>query len=214
MLTTAWSDSPPSRADLDAWVETVTKHTTYVFAQCGVTVDVARAEVVAVPARYLRVVANDPESWAGLAPLGADPEAFNHGLRERLTDDVRTLFNYARRGLPDRTLAVVVVDRIAYYAAQEASLAGGLSFPPVIYDHPGDFPTSNGVLIGAGYARCGAMPSAVSPRVVAHELGHMLLNVAHHETQQPTNLMSKVHGPLLRPDQCETIRTNLATLYR
>lgn len=211
-ITTAWAQGSPARRDFDAWVEEASTGIERVFAQCGLRPNLLRAELARVPSRLLHVTANTPESWAGLAPAGKNSERFNYDLHERLTPEVRELFSYARRGLPDRALVVVVADQIDYFAAKQATRAGGLSFPPNVYHHADDFPLRNGVLLSGTYVGCGSLPKAPMTRVIAHELGHMLLNQAHHE-EDPRNLMGTVSGPELRPEQCAKIRANLQTLY-
>lgn len=212
LVTTAWSDTPPSRQAFDRWSGELLSATREVFGRCGVLVHVAHRELASVPAATLVVSANTPESWAGLAPEGEDAEQFNHALGERLTPEVSELFSFARRGLPDRALTITVVDQIHYYAARQRTRAGGLSFPPNVYHHRDDFPVRNGVLLSGTYTACGALPKQPPPRVVAHELGHMLLNQAHHEADSK-NLMGPVSGPELTPAQCERIRANLTTLF-
>lgn len=209
-LMTAWAPDTPMPEALDAWAAHVTQETRAVFAQCEVGVDVQRVQLAAAPT--LVVQATPPGSAGGLAPPGVDPARFNYEAGERLTPQVKKLFEFSRAGLQENVISIVVVDRIDMYVAGERSVAGALSFPPLAYHHTGDFPARNGVLVGAAYTRCGGLPSLPSPRVVAHELGHMVLNGAQHD-DDPKNLMSKVSGPELRAAQCELLRANLARLY-
>ncbi|MBM4361071.1 MAG: hypothetical protein FJ104_00200 [Deltaproteobacteria bacterium] len=129
-----------------------------------------------------------------------------------LDAEVGALLRHARRGLPDRAITVVTVDRIEAYAAGELTVAGALAFTPTLYHHPDDFPARNGVLVGSVYRRCGAVPGRPSPRAVAHELGHMALDVNHHE-EDTDNLMSRMLGRELTAEQCERMRQRIALLY-
>jgi hypothetical protein len=170
------------------------------------------AEVVAVPAARLSIVGNHVESWGGAAPEGEDPDAFNYALGERIPAPAAELFSFARRGAPDAAIAVVFVDEIHYWTNRALARAGGLSYPPVVYHQAEDFPARNTVLIASGYGQCGGLPILPHPRVVAHELGHMLLDTGQHATD-PEDLMSPMLGAAIAPQACERMRENLVRLY-
>jgi hypothetical protein len=209
-LMTSWAPDTPMPEALDAWAHHVTEDTRAVLAQCEVDIDVQRVQLAAAPS--LIVQANALGSSGGIAPPGVDAARFNYEAGERLTPQVKKLFEFSRAGLRENVISIVVVDRIDYFVSGEKSGAGALSFPPLAYHHSDDFPARNGVLIGASYDSCGALPSLPTTRVVAHELGHMLLNGAQHD-DDPSNLMSKVSGPKLRAEQCALLRANLSRLY-
>ncbi len=213
-VATAWPTSAKwtEQAALTAWVKRALAPTRRAFESCNIELDVVRAELAAVPSRLLTVVANGKNSWAGLAPEGEDPAAFNYDLGEKLTPEVTELFNFARRDLPNGTIGVVVIDRIDYYAAKKATVAGGLSFPPVVYHATEDFPARNGVLVATAYPKCGSLPSRLNDRVIAHELGHMLLDQPSHDTD-PKNLMNPQMGGELREEQCLRMRKNLRGIF-
>lgn len=191
MVSTAHGDAAVDANVFQAWVDAVTSKTSALLEQCGVSLDVRRAELVAVPSNDLVVTATAPDS-TGFAPVD--------GGREALMPQVDRLFRFARRALPADTLAVVAVDEIRYAVEQRPSVAGGLSFPPLAFDT--DQP---GVLIGVAYGRCGSVPELPHERVVAHELLHMLLNQPEHEGAV-ANLLSKQLGPSLTAAQCERLR--------
>ena len=214
VVTTAWPDGPLAfdRAAARAYLARIVQTTDDALAPCGVGLDLDRAEVLAVPARLLTIDGNAPDAWGGLAPPGVDADAFNYARGDRLPALVRELFDRARDGASRSAIAIVVVDDVYYHAAGKRTRAGGLSFPPLVYHHPDDFPLRNGVLVGTGYLRCGELPIALHPRVVAHELGHMLLDTAHHDADD-ANVMSPMLGPGLRPEQCARIRAAATTTY-
>mgnify|MGYP001552371548 CR=1 FL=1 len=208
-LLTSWAPDTPTPEALEAWAANVTRETRAVFAQCEVDVEVQRVQLAAAPS--LIVQANAAGSAGGIAPPGVDAAKFNYEAGERLTPEVKKLFEFSRAGLRENVISIVVLDRIDTFVAGEKSVAGALSFPPLAYHHTQDFPARNGVLLGAAYIGCGGLPSLPAPRVVAHELGHMVLNGAQHD-DDANNLMSKVAGPTLRPEQCALLRENLTRI--
>lgn len=189
----------------------VVRETEETLAPCGLGVRVEHAEVTHVPASSLSLVANREGAWGGMAPEGEDADAFNHAQNEPLTEPVRRLMAHARRHLSPGAIAIVVVDELSYYAAGERRAASGVSFPPVIFHRAEDIPLRNGVLIGGAYGGCGRAPVAVGPRVVAHELGHMLLDTGTHDAD-PDNLMSATAGARVRPAQCARMADGPARL--
>ncbi len=104
-----------------------------------------------------------------------------------------------------------VVEHITYYAEQELTEAGGLSFPPNVYHHADDYPLRNGVLLVGSYPAGDGLPVIPSETALAHELGHMLLNSGDHERDE-RNLMSG-WGTLLSSAQCGRMRHNLDRLF-
>lgn len=210
IATTRGRDIP--RDEALAWFGRIVSETDLVFAACGLALEVDWAKVIAVPESRLLVEGNLPGAWGGEAPAGEDPDAFNYALGERLPDPIRELFAFARLGAADRTIAVVVVDEIRYWVAGELARAGGLSYPPVVYHHRDDFPARNGVFVATGYSQCGGLPIFPHPRVVAHELGHMLLDTGQHRAEDDA-LMSPMLGSSLTESECRTMRTELERLY-
>lgn len=213
-VTTAWPRTGTWKHQdaFQQFVDRSIRDTRKIFDPCGVSLDVVRAELIAAPTRFLNIVANTPDSWAGLAPAGKDAAQFNYDLNERLVPDVAEVFGFARRGLPDGVISVVALDRIEYYAAKKRTVAGGLAFPPVLYHAENDFPARNGVLVASAYPTCGSLPARLNHRVIAHELGHMVLNLASHDPD-PKNLMHSATGTALRKEQCAKMREHLSTLF-
>lgn len=212
-VATAWPDgSPPfDRAEALGWLTGVVDEADEALAPCGLAL-AADARVFAVPAARLVVEGNSPGSWGGSAPAGVDADAFNYALDERVPADVAALFAIARDGARDGTIAVLFVDDLFYSTGGERRRAGGLAYPPVVYHDARDFPARNTVLVASGYVACGALPSAPAPRVVAHELGHMLIDTAVHASD-PFELMSEALGELVTAEQCARMREGLETLY-
>lgn len=214
VLSTAWPGRRLvfDRDDAIAWFSRVARDTDEVLVPCGITLTVGLAEVIAVPATRLSIVGNHAESWGGAAPEGEDPDAFNYALGERIPAPVAELFSFARRGAPDAAIAVLFVDEIHYWTDRTLARAGGLSYPPVVYHQAEDFPVRNTVLIASGYGQCGGLPILPHPRVVAHELGHMLLDTGQHASDSE-DLMSPMLGTAIAPEACERMRGNLVRLY-
>ncbi len=218
-LTVPQDGAPPrrpwSRADAEAVARAALSHTASIYAQCAVGLQLVAAEVIAVPLALQTVEGNHDDSWGGLAPARVrDADTFNYLRGERLAPEPRALFAL-RSALPDGALAVFVVDDITYHAAKVATRAGGLSFSPVVFHHPDDFPARNAILAAAAYAGLGEIPAQINGRTIAHELGHMLLNTGSHVSAEnggdPNNLM--LEGEELVPAQCEIIRRNASWLY-
>lgn len=182
-----------------------------ILAACELGLRVQAAAVVSAPAELLDVEGNEEGAWGGMAPEGEpDPDAFNHALNERLSPEPRALFEHARTSLSPGAIAIVVVDSITYWAGGEARLAGGLSFPPVVYHHEDDHPTRNGVLVAASYPGPGALPTRVNGLTIAHELGHMLLDTAQHSGPEDGLMQA---GDALTAEQCATMRETAAGIY-
>lgn len=180
-------------------------------APCALALRLETAQVVAAPPSLLDVEGNDPEAWGGTAPEGhEDPDAFNYALDERLAPEPTALFGYARNVLSPGAIAIVVVDRIVFWAAGSSEVVGGLAYPPVVYHHEDDHPERNGVLIAASYAGPGALPGRINGRTVAHELGHMLLDTAQHSSDDD-NLMKA--GTALTEEQCAQMRQAAGEIY-
>ncbi len=104
-----------------------------------------------------------------------------------------------------------MVEHITYYAEQELTAAGGLSFPPNVYHHADDYPLRNGVLLVGSYPAGDGLPVIPSETALAHEFGHMLLNSGDHERDERT-LMGG-WGTLLSSEQCGRMRHNLNRLF-
>jgi hypothetical protein len=214
VVATAWPDRALSfdRDDAVAWFSRIVNETAEALAPCGIALTVDRAEVIAVPEARLSIVGNKAGSWGGAAPEGSDPDAFNYTLDERIPASAAELFSFARRGAADGAIAVIFVDEIHYWTDRSLARAGGLSYPPVVYHQPEDFPARNVVLVASGYGKCGGLPIFPHPRVVAHELGHMLLDTGQHASD-PEDLMSSMLGSTLTPQACARMRQNLVRLY-
>jgi hypothetical protein len=182
-----------------------------ILAQCDLELRLEAAQVTTAPPTLLDVEGNDPDAWGGKAPEGTeDPDAFNYALDERLAPEPRALFEHARSQLAPGAIAVVVVDRITFWAAGTSEVAGGLAYPPVVYHHEGDHPERNGVLVAASYSGAGSLPGRINGRTIAHELGHMLLDTAQH-LGTDDNLMKA--GTSLTEAQCDEIRQSAVAIY-
>ena len=204
---TSWSAT-----DARDQIRRLVQSTNAILAPCTLHVAIETAQVVALPDRLLRIQGNTEGSWGGHPPAGTEnPELFNYEQNERLTGDVRALFAYGKQHTSPNTIAVFTVEHIRYYAERELTDAGGLSFPPNVYHHPDDYPFRNSVLLVGNYPPDDGLPTIASRTVLAHELGHMLLNTGDHE-RDTRNLMSG-WGTLLSPEQCERMRGNLDRLF-
>ena len=182
-----------------------------ILAACGIHLQVQAAEVAAVPEELLAVEGNAPGSWGGAAPPGeADADLFNYQQEDRLSEEPRALLPHGRSLLDDGAIAIWVVDEIVYHHAQQATVAGGLSYPPIVYHQPEDFPHRNAVLVASGYSGPGSLPSRLNGRTLAHELGHMLLDSGQHGGEAD-NLM--VSGSAVTEEQCTRMRLELDRLY-
>jgi len=207
---------PWTRADAEALAHETLAWTAEIYATCDIGLDFVAAEVIAVPEAMQTIEGNVTDSWGGRAPPGhSDPDSFNHARGERLAEEPRALFAMRSEGLADGVLAIFVVDDILYHAAQVPTPAGGLSFAPIVFHHPDDFPLRNAVLAAGAYGGLGQIPSRVNGRTIAHELGHMLLNTGTHENEDnagaPEALM--LEGDVLVEGECQTMRDNIAWLY-
>ncbi len=182
-----------------------------ILAQCGLHVQVMVAQVIALPARLLELQGNQEGSYGGHPPEGTEnPDLFDYQQNERLTAESLELFTYGKSVSPGNAIDAYTVRSIIYYANQQLTGAGGLSYPPNIYHHPDDYPYRNSVLLVPTYGACGDLPGAPGNRTLAHEIGHMLLNSGGHSTT-PGNLMA--NGTSITIEQCDVMRANLAALY-
>lgn len=201
-----WDRSDAARTIVEALTRTAS-----ILAVCDISLMLQAVHVVSVPSRYATVEGNAPTSWGGFAPASEpDPDTFNHGLDERVVEEPAALFGYAHRHIDDNAIAILVVDDILYHAAQVATPAGGLSFPPIVYHHPDDYPLRNGVLAAGAYGSDGEIPAKINGRTIAHELGHMLLDTAQHVGADDNLMLS---GDNLVPAQCALMAANIAALY-
>lgn len=185
--------------------------TSETLAQCEMHVEVETAQVIAIPAHLLDHQGNEEGSFGGHPPEGTpNPDLFDYQQNERLTADSRELFTYGKQHTSKNTIAAFTVSNIVYYANQQRDAAGGLSYPPNIYHHPDDYPYRNSVLLVPTYGACGELPGTVERRMLAHEIGHMLLNTGGHAGDDD-NLL--VNGAVLTPEQCATMHANLDALF-
>jgi hypothetical protein len=200
-------------ADARALLRELVEGADSILAPCDLYIAVEAAQLIALPNRLLRFQANDASSFGGHPPPGtADPELFTYRQDERLTEDARELFAYAKRDTSPNTIAVVTVGTVVYYAAREPTAAGGVSFPPNAFHHEGDYPLRNAVVIVPDYLPDRLLPARIAPGTLAHELGHMLLNSGVH-VPDPRNLMGERGGTLLSDAQCERMRDHNERLF-
>jgi len=176
------------------------RDTNDILEQCDLHVVMEAAQVIDLPPHLLTVQGNELGSWGGHPPDSiGDPDLVMYHENERLTSDTRELFAYGKRYTSQNVIAIFIVDDIEYYIGSERTGAAGLSFPPVVYHHPDDYPLRNAVL-----AR------NTAGQLIAHELGHMLLNTGDH-WGEGANLMLGATG--LTSDQCERMHENRERLF-
>jgi hypothetical protein len=180
-----------------------------VFKKCNMHLVIEAAQVIALPDHLLRIQGNQEGSWGGHPPREVEnKELFSYEQHERLTEDTRTLFGYGKRFTSPNAISIFTVEQIIYYAEQQRTAAGGLSYPPNGYHHPDDYPYRNSVLV---FAKAPFTDfAALISRRIAHELGHMLLNFGDHPTSDG-NLLNE--GMQVTQDQCGRMNRNLVDLY-
>jgi hypothetical protein len=178
------------------------EETNEIYAQCNLHLVMEVAQVIDLPPHLRTVQANEVGSWGGHSPdsLG-DPDLVSYHENRRLTNDTRELFGYGKRYTSQNAIAIFIVEDIEYYIGEDRTGAEGTSFPPVAYHHPDDYPLRNSVL---------SLHS--SGWIIAHELGHMLLNTGDH-WGEGANLMLGGPGLDLTSDQCERMRENRERLF-
>ena len=188
--------------------------TNEILAQCDLHLELETAQVIALPERLMQIQGNGKGSWGGHPLPGIeDPELFNYAQNERLTSDTRELFSYGKQHTSPNTIAVFTVKHITYYVKQHRNFAGGLSFPPNTYHHEDDYPLRNSVLLLGRYHSEGSLPTFRHNNALAHEIGHMLLNVGGHERARENLMSGKATGTHLTSQQCRQMRKNLHWLY-
>lgn len=206
-------DGEPPVAEADRLLRDLSEGVGGILAQCGLYLRIEAAQLIVLPNRLVRFQANDESSFGGHPPPGTEnPELFTYRQDERLTDDARELFAYGKRHTSPNTISVFTVGAVIYFAAQELTLAGGVSFPPVGFHHEDDYPLRNSVVLVPDYLPRQVLPLRMRPRPLAHELAHMLLNSGEH-VADPSNLMGEGEGVLLTGPQCERMRENNALLF-
>jgi hypothetical protein len=175
--------------------------TNEILQPCGLHLAMEAAQVIDLPPHLASVQGNEFGSWGGHPPdsLG-DPDLVSYHENQRLTKDTRELFAYGKRYTSQNAIAMFIVDGIEYYIGAERTEARGLSFPSVSYHHPDDYPLRNSVLALSTHGS-----------LIAHELGHMLLNTGDHWGGGFFNLM--LGGWNLTPDQCERMHENRERLF-
>lgn len=191
-----------------------------ILAQCRLHLAVEAVQVIAVPPHLDTVQGNERGSWGGHPPDSVgDPDRFTYDQNEWLTSETRELFGYGKRYTSKNAIAVFIVEEIEYYIGEQRTAAGGLSFPPVAYHHVDDYPLRNSVLVRPIGRDPYRLPYA-SGFVVAHELGHMLLDTGDHAAQGAAsaldefdNLMTGGSAALLTSEQCDRMHTNRERLY-
>lgn len=194
--------------------------TNRILAQCALHLAMEAVQVIAVPPHLTSVAGNERGSWGGHPPHDVgDPDSFTYQENERLTSDTRELFEYGKRFTSRNAIAVFVVTEIEYYIGEQRTPAGGLSFAPVAYHHVDDYPLRNSVLVKPIGRDPTGLPYS-SGYVVAHELGHMLLNTGDHTApgavsaiEEFGNLMLGGTAAQLTGEQCDRMRANRERLF-
>lgn len=203
------SGSAPSVNAAMERTRAIVASTNAILAQCNLHLELETAQILGLPDRLLDIAGNRQGSWGGHPPAGVgDPDLFSYEQNERLTEETRELFSYAKRATSPNAISAFHVRSIEYYIGNVRTAAEGLSFPPNQYHHADDYPQRNSVLL-VGHSVEGLF-SNVSGRVFAHEIGHMLLNSGSHEPIAE-NLMAR--GTALTTPQCERMRANRLHLY-
>lgn len=199
-----------SISDVERWTKHVVRAVNHQFAPCDLSISLELVQVISVPDSLRSIQGNKPGSWGGHPPPGSgDPDRFMYDQNERLTSEALTLFGYGKRHSARNSISIFFVKTVDYYIGSNLYHPGGLSFAPVIYHHPDDYPLRNTILL-APFARRGILPDTVDARVVAHELGHMLLNTGAHD---PNSQNFMFNGYEIREDQCARMRVNAARLF-
>jgi hypothetical protein len=205
--------SPTTVLEAEPFLGEVLAATRGALSVCQLGVSLERSEVWSAPPASLDLTVTRPSSWAGLSPAGEpDPDGFNHAQGDRLPDELAALLGTVRGDLDAGVVLVVVAREVAYFTNGTRKTAGGASLPPVIFHHPDDFPLRNAVFAATTRPGCDALPVPPTPRLIAHELGHMLLDTGTHDSD-PDNLMHDLRGPSLRPEQCARMRENVHRLF-
>ena len=195
------------------FVEQIAQNTRTALSPCGLSFRTVRAEVWSVRPDALDLEVTRPTSWAGAAPPGEkDADAFNHAQNDQLPLPLAELIDRLRADLEPGVLSVVVAREVAYWSNGVRHTAGGASLPPLVFHQAEDFPERNTVFAATIRSGCEDLPVPPTPRLVAHELGHMLLDTAQHDLD-PQNLMHDLRGPVLRPEQCAKMAVNVPRLY-
>ena len=178
-----------------------------ILGQCGLGLSLEVLQVIRVPGHLLEVQGNHRGSWGGHPPDTVQhADRFMYDQDERLTAEARELFDWGKQHTSPNAIAAFTVGGIEYYIGDERTGAGGLAFPPVVYHHADDYPLRNSVLL----RRTPGSLADVAGFVLAHEVGHMLLNTGQHAGEAGTLM---VGGTRLTPAQCDLMRANLAGLY-
>jgi hypothetical protein len=200
-------------SEAGAFIDSLADNARTALAPCQLELEVERAEVWSVAPDRLALEVTRPSSWAGAAPPGTpDPDAFNHAQNDRLPEALRELLVTLRDDLDAGVLSIVIPREVAYWSGGLRHTAGGASLPPVIFHDAADFPLRQSVFAATIGTGCDALPVAPTPRLIGHELGHMLLDTAQHDPD-PENLMHELRGPKLRPEQCAVMQANVPRLY-
>ncbi len=206
--------TPWATADAIDDINAMVIATNDILAQCKLHLVVEAAQVVVLPEDLMNFKGNEPGSYGGHPPADTpNPRLFNYQQNERLTEDALDVFGYGKRYTSRNTIAAFTVREIEYYSGGSTTPtgAGGLSFPPNNHHAAEDYPMRNSVLLVPTYGAAGDLPTPVRDLVLAHELGHMLLNNGGHEADT-TNLMSG-RGTDITDAQCATMNANLTWLY-
>ena len=206
-------DGAPPVAAAGQLLSDVSEGVRSILAQCDLYLRVEAAQLITLPNRLIRFQANDESSFGGHPPPGTvNRELFTYRQDERLTADARELFAYAKRYTSPNTISVFTLGAVIYFAAQELTPVGGVSFPPIGFHHEDDYPLRNSVIIVPNYLPRQLLPVSIRPGPLAHELAHMLLNSGEH-VADPGNLMGEGAGALLTSAQCARMRENNALLF-
>ena len=211
-LRSTGAEEPPV-ADAGQLLRELIEGADRILAQCDLSLRAEAAQIIVLPNRLVRFQANDESSFGGHPPPGTEnPELFTYRRNERLTDDARELFAYGKRHTSPNTIGVFTVGTVVYFAAQELTPAGGVSFPPNAFHHEDDYPLRNALVLVPDYLPRQLLPARIRPDALAHELAHMLLNSGEHVTVA-SNLMGEGGGTLLTNAQCERMRENNELLF-
>jgi hypothetical protein len=175
---------------------------------CDIAVELEAAGVLALPPSLLQIKANEPGSYGGHPPRGIDNvEQFNYDQNETLTPETRKLFEFGKAFTSANAIAAFTVAHIEYYAegSDVPSGASGLSFPPNSFHRPEDYPSRNSLLLATTYSSTNQLPSGFG-KLVAHELGHMLLNRGDHP-------IGRGEDGAFSAEECVVMQQNLTELY-
>ena len=200
------SANPPAEDGVLQQLSAILNKADDFFSQCGIAIRLERAQVLGVPTDFLSVEGNHRGESGGHPPDDVqDIDLFTYEENLRLSREVRTLGEYAKKITSPNGIPVFIVPQLEYYVGEERVGAAGLAYPPNAYHHEHDYPYRNLVLLKGWYESYERVP-VFNEAPLWHELEHMLLNTGSHESER------EARGDEDR-DACARMRENLRRLF-